>query len=49
MEQLRETPSVTLDGVAVSLMANVELPEDINEAQYVAADGVTYTAPNFCL
>ncbi|MGU9957461.1 MAG: phosphoenolpyruvate--protein phosphotransferase [Arenicellales bacterium WSBS_2016_MAG_OTU3] len=40
LEQLRETPSVTLDGEAVSLMANVELPEDINEAQYVAADGV---------
>jgi|SRR5687767_6304064 len=36
----RELPAVTRDGVEVRLMANIDLPEEIDEARAFGADGV---------
>jgi phosphotransferase system enzyme I (PtsI) len=36
----RELPAVTRDGVEVKLMANIDLPEEIEEARAFGADGV---------
>jgi phosphotransferase system enzyme I (PtsI) len=36
----RELPAVTRDGVEVRLMANIDLPEEIEEAKAFGADGV---------
>ena len=36
----RELPAVTRDGVAVSLMANIDLPEEVEEATCYGAAGV---------
>ena len=38
--KLKETPSVTEDGVAVELQANVELPQDFDAVLKVGAQGV---------
>ncbi len=38
--QLKATPCVTSDGCAVSLLANLALPEDVKEAVANGADGV---------
>ncbi|HWV64081.1 MAG TPA: phosphoenolpyruvate--protein phosphotransferase, partial [Oxalicibacterium sp.] len=38
--KLKKTPSVTLDGTPVSLLANIELPEDCAHAMEVGAHGV---------
>ncbi len=40
LESLRDVPSSSEDGVRVSLLANVELPEDIAAAVNAKADGV---------
>lgn len=40
LTHLRETPSTTLDGRHVILSANIELPEDIEQAQLHGAEGV---------
>jgi phosphotransferase system enzyme I (PtsI) len=36
----RELPAVTRDGVAVSLMANIDLPEEVEEASCFGATGI---------
>lgn len=38
--KLKDQPAVSADGMAVSLYANIELPEDLEAAQKVAAKGV---------
>jgi phosphotransferase system enzyme I (PtsI) len=40
LEALRDAPAVTLDGVQVRLEANIELPEEANEALRAGADGI---------
>ena len=40
LDRLRNTPAVTLDGVAVELLANIELPEDAAPALEAGAVGV---------
>jgi phosphoenolpyruvate-protein phosphotransferase (PTS system enzyme I) len=40
LHRLRSAPAVTLDGCAVDLQANVDLPEDFIAAQEVGASGV---------
>jgi phosphotransferase system enzyme I (PtsI) len=40
LKRLKSTPSATLDGTAVELYANIELPEDIGEVQESGAQGV---------
>jgi phosphotransferase system enzyme I (PtsI) len=40
LESLKSSQAVTRDGVQVHLMANIELPEDIDAAGRVEADGV---------
>lgn len=40
LNKLRETPAVTRDGHAVTLMANVELPEEASAAHKLGAAGV---------
>ncbi len=40
LHKLRTQPAVTRDGVAISLQANIELPEDAMAVRRVAADGV---------
>jgi phosphoenolpyruvate-protein phosphotransferase (PTS system enzyme I) len=40
LESLRDLESTSEDGVRVSLMANIELPDDIDSALRVNADGV---------
>ncbi|MBL8328231.1 MAG: phosphoenolpyruvate--protein phosphotransferase [Rubrivivax sp.] len=40
LDRLRHTPAVTLDGQAVSLLANIELPEDAAAALAAGAVGV---------
>jgi len=40
LETLKASPAVTRDGHAVSLLANIELPEDIKAVTKVAAGGV---------
>lgn len=40
LETLKASPAVTRDGHAVSLLANIELPEDIKAVAKVAAGGV---------
>jgi phosphotransferase system enzyme I (PtsI) len=40
LKRLRTTPSATLDGTPVELFANIELPQDIGEAQESGAQGV---------
>jgi phosphotransferase system enzyme I (PtsI) len=38
--KLKKTPSVTLDGTSVSLLANIELPDDCAHAMEVGAHGI---------
>lgn len=40
LSKLKKTPAVTLDGIEVSLLANIELPEDAHAAMEVGASGV---------
>jgi len=40
LKRLKTTPSATLDGTPVELYANIELPQDITEAQESGAQGV---------
>ncbi|HEY0634236.1 MAG TPA: phosphoenolpyruvate--protein phosphotransferase [Gammaproteobacteria bacterium] len=40
LRKLKDTPSVTLDGVAINLQANIELPEDIAAMRKAGASGV---------
>ncbi len=40
LDQLRDTPAVTLDGVTVQLEANIELPEEAQDAFEAGADGI---------
>ncbi|MFN0183531.1 MAG: phosphoenolpyruvate--protein phosphotransferase [Aquabacterium sp.] len=40
LDRLRKTPAVTLDGQAIDLLANIELPEDAAQALAVGAAGV---------
>ncbi|HLU76463.1 MAG TPA: phosphoenolpyruvate--protein phosphotransferase [Burkholderiales bacterium] len=40
LRRLRRTPASTLEGVAVELHANIELPQDVKEALGVGAAGV---------
>lgn len=52
----KELPAVTLDGRRIALMANIELPEEINSALQHAAEGIglfrsefLYLRPSFSL
>jgi phosphotransferase system enzyme I (PtsI) len=38
--RLKDEPAVTVDGIHVQLLANVELPEDVVAASRAAADGI---------
>ncbi len=40
LKRLKTTPSATLDGTPVELYANIELPQDVGEAQESGAQGV---------
>lgn len=40
LAKLRTEPAVTLDGQAVTLLANIELPEDVQAVKKVAASGI---------
>jgi phosphotransferase system enzyme I (PtsI) len=40
LRRLKDTPTVTADGVPISLFANIELPEDIQAARRVGAAGI---------
>lgn len=40
LQRLRTTPAATLDGVQVELLANIELPGDVEEAASVGANGI---------
>ena len=40
LKRLRSTPARTLDGLQVELYANIELPQDVNEAIESGADGI---------
>lgn len=40
LKRLRSTPSTTLDGVAIELQANIELPQDVDAAIEAGATGV---------
>lgn len=40
LSQLRDTPAVTLDGIPVSLEANIELPHEAQDAYEAGADGI---------
>ncbi|TXI88876.1 MAG: phosphoenolpyruvate--protein phosphotransferase, partial [Burkholderiaceae bacterium] len=40
LSKLKKTPAVTLDGVEIQLLANIELPEDAHAAMEVGASGV---------
>jgi phosphotransferase system enzyme I (PtsI) len=40
MERLADTPAVTLDAIPITLMANIELPEDIPVVSHASAGGV---------
>ena len=40
LSKLREAPTITLDGIPISLHANIELPEDIAAVQRCGAEGV---------
>lgn len=40
LSQLRDTPAVTLDGIAIRLEANIELPHEAKEAYETGADGI---------
>ncbi len=40
LRKLKDTPTVTLDGVPISLLANIELPDDLQGARKVGAAGI---------
>jgi len=40
LTQLREQPAVTVEGVRISLLANIELPEEVASARRYGAEGV---------
>jgi phosphotransferase system enzyme I (PtsI) len=40
LRRLKSTPSATLDGTPIELFANIELPQDIDEARESGAQGV---------
>ena len=40
LKRIKNTPSVTLDGVEISLDANIELPQDIEQVRASAAAGI---------
>lgn len=40
LNKLRHQPTITLDGQAIRLMANIELPEDLAAVNEVASEGV---------
>lgn len=40
LAKLRTEPAATLDGVAITLLANIELPEDVQAVKKVAASGI---------
>jgi phosphotransferase system enzyme I (PtsI) len=40
LRKLKGKPAITLDGTAISLQANIELPEDIATVRRVGADGI---------
>ncbi len=47
MAATRELAAVTLDGAAVELMANIDLPEEIDEAKAFGASGVGLSRSEF--
>jgi len=40
LRELRTEPAVTKDGIAIRLMANIEMPEDVPEALQYGAEGI---------
>lgn len=40
LSRLRDTPAVTLDGISISLEANIELPQEAHDAFEAGADGI---------
>lgn len=40
LSKLKKTPAITIDGVEIQLLANIELPEDAHAAMEVGASGV---------
>jgi len=40
LAKLRDKPAKTLDGISISLLGNIELPEDINAIKRTGAEGV---------
>lgn len=40
LSQLRDTPAVTLDGITISLEANIEMPQEAQDAYDAGADGI---------
>jgi phosphotransferase system enzyme I (PtsI) len=40
LELLRDAPTVTLDGITIKLEANIELPEEADQALKAGADGI---------
>jgi len=40
LKRLRSTPATTLDGVPISLQANIELPQDVEAAREAGAAGI---------
>lgn len=40
LARLRDAPAITLDGIAIRLQANIELPEEVHEAISAGADGI---------
>ncbi|MEY4729140.1 MAG: hypothetical protein RL020_298 [Pseudomonadota bacterium] len=40
LQRIRSTPAITLDGEAVNLYANIELPEDVVQAHAAGAAGI---------
>lgn len=40
LESIRDAPAITLDGVEIQLLANIELPEEASEAYAIGANGI---------
>src|SRR5690606_42139839 len=40
LAQLKDTPAITLDGIRISLQANIEWPEEAATALAVGAEGI---------
>lgn len=48
LERLRHTPTVTLDGTQIDLLANIEMPEDAAAALAAGAVAWACSVPNSC-